>query len=269
MRRFAALVTLTGLYSSVRSRRPAPGRRARRADRRVSCRSPTRCCKSRPGRLADVAAHARQLGLQPADIRSTAATSRSSRMVWTRGRSAPGHPGRHAAGPRRRDVLPEPAATSSRRSTRRRGDLLWEYRRKLPEDLGKYIPVPASTATSRSAAHRSSTPAPTTIVYALDARDRQAGVGNARSSTTTHARAADAPARSSPTAKSSPAAAASPKAAPTPASSPRTTRRPARSCGARARFPSPASRATRPGATCRWSSAGTSAPGWCRATTRS
>ena len=31
----------------------------------------------------------------------------------------------------------------------------------------------------------------------------------------------------------------------------------------------PASRATRPGATCRWSSAGTSAPGWCRATTPS
>ena len=41
------------------------------------------------------------------------------------------------------------------------------------------------------------------------------------------------------------------------------------SCGARTRFRSPASPATRAGATCRWNSAGTSARGWCRASIRS
>src|SRR5262245_1696354 len=45
-------------------------------------------------------------------------------------------------------------------------------------------------------------------------------------------------------------------------------RRPAKSSGARARFRARASPATNRGATCRWSSAGTSALGWCRATTR-
>ena len=82
---------------------------------------------------------------------------------------------------------------------------------------------------------------------------RDAGAGNLRShhrQRQDHFRRADASTSSAPTA----------------ASSPRMTRRPARNCGARAPSPSPASRATKPGAGFPTPSAATSAHGWCRAT---
>ena len=98
----------------------------------------------------------------------------------------------------------------------RTGDLLWQYQRKLPADLGKFMSVPRpSIATWRSTATRSSTRAPTTTSSRSTpgpARWR----GKRRSSTTRKARSR-ARVRSSPTARSSPAAVASPRAARTPA----------------------------------------------------
>ena len=89
-------------------------------------------------------------------------------MVWSRGLRA-GHPGRHAAGVQRRDVRAESDGRRRTPSRRPAGDLLWEYRRQLPADIGKCLPFPAI---NRNLAIYGTTIIDTSaddFVYALDA----------------------------------------------------------------------------------------------------
>ena len=82
-------------------------RRARRVNSRISRPSPTRCSRiPTPADWLDVAAHARQLGLQPARPDQPAQRRAAQARVDAAARA--GRPGRHAARPRRHHVLPEP-----------------------------------------------------------------------------------------------------------------------------------------------------------------
>ena len=95
----------------------------------------------------------------------------------------------------------------------RTGDLLWQYQRKLPADLGKFMPVFAINRNlARSMGTRSSTRAPTTTSSPWTRRPARSR-GRRRSSTTRRARSRRQ-GQSSPTARSFPAAAASQKAGP-------------------------------------------------------
>ena len=174
-----------------------------------------------------------------------------------------GRPGRHAARARRRDVHPEPRRLHPGDRRARPATLLWEYRRKLPEGVNggtnRTIAIWGTTLIDASADN---------MIYALDARTGKLVWETQVLDPTKRARAerrADHRQRQGDHGPPVPAR----RRPATRASSRRTTRRPARSSGARARSRARASRATKPGATCRWSSAGTSAPGWCRATTPS
>ena len=191
------------------------------------------------------------------------------RMVWSRG-LGPGlqqgtplvHDGVMYM-PNPRDVIQAIDAAT--------GDLRWEYRRDLPDDLRDYM-LGALTDLNRNLAIYGTHIIDTSgddYVFALDAasgelawetRDprlprepRQPELGPH------HRQRQD---RVGP--RLHPAG--RPR---TPASSSPTTPSPARSCGGGAPSPPPASRATRPGAGCRSKSASTSARGWCRATTPS
>ena len=93
------------------------------------------------GRLAHVAAHAEPLGLQPARRRSTGATSRSSGSSG-RGRSAHGV---QEGTPLVHDgvmFFPNPSDITQAFDAAT-GDLIWEYRRPLPDDISDYIPFPS------------------------------------------------------------------------------------------------------------------------------
>ena len=222
--------------------------------------------EARPRALADVATHARQLGLQPA--RSGEPLEREPAADGLVARDGTGQrTGGDAARLRRRDVRAESQRLhlSPRREHRQTAVGVPAQAASRSREVPAVLLHQSQPRDLRQHHHRHER---RRLHLRARRADRQAGVGDARSSTTRRARnrAQD---RSSPTARSSPAAAASPKAAPTRASSPRTMRAPARSCGARARSRRRASRATRRGAACRSSGAITSARGWCRATTLS
>ena len=216
------------------------------------------------GRLADVAAHARRLGLQP---------PRPDRHRQRR-RAAPGlvpgaerrQPGGDAAGLRRRPLHAEPArrhpghrrgdgrpavgvpprAAGRRRRLRRRVDGQPEHRDlRAPRHRHEHRRLPL----------RPSTPRPAT------------SSGRPRSSITRSTRPATRRAPSSPAARRSPAGAAGRGAGPRRASSPPTTRRPAPRSGGGAWCRRRASRGTRRGAAFPSRSACTSGRGWRRATT--
>ena len=187
------------------------------------------------------------------------------RMVWSRG-LGPGlqqgtplvHDGVMYM-PNPRDVIQAIDGTT--------GDLLWEYRRDLPDDLRDYM-LGALTDLNRNLAIYGTHIIDTSgddYVFALDA---------ATGELAWETRILDY--RVNPANQSSGPIIAGGKivsgrgctraAGRTPASSSPTTRSPARSCGGGGRFPPRASPATRPGAGCRSRSASTSARGWCPAT---
>ena len=87
------------------------------------------------------------------------------KMVWTRGIGTGPHAGSHAARLRRRRCTSRTAATSSWRSTRRPATCCGSTSASTPR-----ASTAAPTATWRSGARRSSTPAPTTPIYAVDAQ---------------------------------------------------------------------------------------------------
>ncbi len=148
------------------------------------------------------------------------------------------------------------------------GDLVWEHRREVPDDVADYV-FNTLWQNNRNIAVYGSTILDTSAddhIFALDAKTGRM-VWETEVSTIGPIPPPRARAPSSPTARSSRAGAACPRAGPTPASSPPTTPTPAASCGAGAPSRRRASRATRPGAGCRSRSAGTSGRGWCRATT--
>ena len=189
------------------------------------------------------------------------------RLVWSRAL----HPGSQQATPiayggvlyvpNPRDVIQAIDAAT--------GDLLWEHRREVPDDIEDYV-IGVLAEINRSLAIYDRHIIDTSVdehVFALDAVTGQLVWETEILDYRTHP-ANQTSVRSSPTARWSPGGAARRAAAPTRASSWPTTRRPARSCGAAAPSPPPASRATRRGAACRSRSGSTSAPGWSRAMTR-
>ena len=140
------------------------------------------------------------------------------------------------------------------------GDLIWEYQRKLAEG--------ARRSTKRNIAiYGNSIISTSSRQSRVRARhtDRQLCNGRRRSSTRV-CRPTRAPDQSLPTARSSRDGSVSPAPRTKGASSPPTMPKPVRSSGEREPFPDLASPATRHGATCPWSSAGTSGRGWFRAT---
>ena len=189
------------------------------------------------------------------------------RLAWSRGL----HPGSQQGTPiayggvlympNPRDVIQAIDAAT--------GDLLWEHRREVPEDIDEYL-LGSLSEVNRSLAIYGRQIIDTSVdehVFAIDAATGRMVWETRILDYRTHppTRRQD---RSSPTGRWSRGGAARRAAAPTRASSWPTTRRPARSCGAAAPSPPPASRATRPGAASPSRSESTSARGWCRATTR-
>ena len=141
------------------------------------------------------------------------------------------------------------------------GKKLWEHRRTLPDDLGTFVPFPQTNRNLAIYGRLIIDNGADVFIYALDARDGQAGLGNqdprlqdpsreARLGAARGARRADLRAQL-------PTATAAPRAA----SSRATTPARARSSGASARSRSPASPAATVGATFPTSDAGTSALG--------
>ena len=147
------------------------------------------------------------------------------------------------------------------------GDLRWEYRREHPDDLDEFV-TPTLNSINRNIAIHDTLIIDTSADDFVFAPRREIWRGRRRSSTIGRFRPTSRPVRSSPTARSSPVVAACRCPDPMPVSSPPTTRRPARSCGDGEPSQDQVSLETKPGAACRSKSAGTSAPGWCRATTR-
>ena len=149
------------------------------------------------------------------------------------------------------------------------GDLIWEYRRDLPEDVYEFVGGNARSMRNIAIYDRQIINiSDDDYAYALDVETgdvvweteifdyRRFPPGTARG-------------RSSPTAGSSRAEAAGRAGGRNRASSWPTTRGPARSCGGGGRFRRRASRATRPGAACPTSGGCTSARGYRPATTPS
>ena len=95
--------------------------------------------ESGPGRLADVAAHVEQLGLQPArqvDTRNVA----QLKLVWTR---PLGDGGYQEGTPLVHDGIlffPNPGDVTQALNAAT-GDFIWEHRRPVPEDVGEYFPA--------------------------------------------------------------------------------------------------------------------------------
>ena len=141
------------------------------------------------------------------------------------------------------------------------GDLIWDYQRDLGERRRGKIAISRSTATP------SSIPA-STMPSSHSTRKPASSHGRRRSWIPANP-PMPALARSSPTERSFRDVNASPARPMKAASLPRTMPKPARNSGAPAPSRNPANPAMKPGAACRWSSAGTSARGWCRATIRS
>ena len=130
------------------------------------------------------------------------------------------------------------------------GDLKWEYKRKLPDDLGKFIPgaqhQPQHLAIYGDQHHRHQRRR-----FRVRARRRRPASWRGKPASSTIART-PAQETAGPHHRQRQdflrRADANSSSARTAASSRRTTPRPARNCGAPARSPSPASRATKPGA---------------------
>ena len=101
-----------------------------------------------------------QLGLQPAE--SDRQEQRRAAADGVDARHGAGHPGGDAAGLRRRHVPARIRATSSRPSTPRPAICSGSTSGSCPTISASSFPCRASTATWRSTATRSSTPAPTT-----------------------------------------------------------------------------------------------------------
>ena len=133
--------------------------------------------ETRSRRLADVAAHRRQLGLQPARRASTAATSRGS----------------HSRGPSISDEARRKKASRSSTTacctSRARSDVttafdaatgkkLWEHRRALPADLGQFVPFPQTNRNLAIYGRLIIDNGADDFIYALDAVTRRAGLGN-------------------------------------------------------------------------------------------
>ena len=190
------------------------------------------------------------------------------RMVWTRGLTGGRQQGTPLVHdgimymPNPRDVIQALDAVT--------GDLLWEYRRARPGRPRDVHPARARRGQPQhrhlrrhDPAHQHGRPRPR-----ARRGDGPAGLGDP------HPGLHDAPGPSDvgPDRRQRQGGVrprdACRRGAPTPASSPPTTRAPARSSGAPAWFPRPASRATRRGAASPTSSAAMSAPGWCPASTR-
>ena len=249
-------VGLRGARRRGRGARSGPGRRLRPGHR---CDA----AGSGPGGLADVAADARRVGLQPAGLDHARERRRSAHGLVARPERR--HAGGDAARLRRRAVHAEPVRRHpGHRCRHRRSAVGVPPRppgrpRRLPL-RGRHQP---QRRHSRQPDHRQQRRR-----LRLRARrdDGRAGVGDGGSSTTARSPPTRRPARSSPTAGWSRGAVACRRAVRTPASSRPTTRRLAPSCGAGGSSPAPASPATRHGAACRSSSARTSGRGWCRAT---
>ena len=183
------------------------------------------------------------------------------RLVWSRAL----HPGSQQATPiayggvlyvpNPRDVIQAIDAAS--------GDLLWEHRREVPDDIEEYV-IGVLAEINRSLAIYDRHIIDTSVDEHVFASTRLPVIssGRRRSSTTGRTPRTRHRVRSSPTGRWSPGGAARRAAAPTRASSWPTTPRPARSCGAGAPSPPPASPATRRGAASRSRSGSTSGPGW-------
>ena len=189
------------------------------------------------------------------------------RMVWTRA-LAPGlqqgtplvHDG-VVYMPNPRDVIQALDGAS--------GDLLWEYRRPLPDDVDQFL-ITVLAEVNRNLAIYDNLIIDTSVddyVFGLDAATGRLAWETQILDYRTHpANQTSGPIIAG--ARSSRDGAAPRPVVPRRASSPPTMPGPVRSCGGRAPFPRPASRGTRAGATCPTRSASTWAPGWCPATTR-
>ena len=165
--------------------------------------------EARSGQLADVATHARQLGLQPA--RSGESLERESAADGLVARDGTGQrAGSDAARLQRRDVRAESQRLHLPPSRRAPAGCCGSTGASCPPISGSTCRSSRSTATWRSTARRSSTRAPTTS-SSRSTRRPASSRGRRRSSTTARARNR-ARGRSSPRARSSPAAAASRKA---------------------------------------------------------
>ena len=191
------------------------------------------------------------------------------RLVWTRALGA----GRQQGTPLVRDgvlFMPNPSDVIQALDAVT-GDLIWEHRRDRPDDLGDYM-IGTLTETNRNIAIHGELIIDTSMddhIFALDGGDGRAGLGDGdprlprepgQPDLGAHRRRRQGLLRS----ELRPAG----RAARLRHHRPR--RRDRRGAVADAPHPgSPASRATRPGATCRSRSARTSDRGWCRATTRS
>ena len=152
------------------------------------------------------------LGLQPAR-RDRPQQRRAAQAGVDARRSAPRHPRRHAARPRRRDVLPEPERRDQALDAAT-GDCSGSIAAQLPERPRRVLPVAVDQPQSRDLRrldHRQRAP---TTTSTRSTRAPASWRGKRRSSTTGRGAQAHARARSSPTARSSRAAAASPRAAP-------------------------------------------------------
>ena len=226
------------------------------------------------GGLADVAPHARRLGLQPA--RPGRPRQRRHGCAWSgRAPSDRGQPGRDAAGLRRLVVHAEPAATSSRHIDAETGDV---SSGSTAATIRRIVDRVHARQSHRSQPeHRdlrhatSSTPASTTTSSPSTPSHRPSWPGKRRSSTTRVNPARHSELRADHRRRQGGLgtklhAAGRPR---TPASSYRPRRDDRRRGLASAhRSPRRASRATRPGAASPSRSACTSDPGWRRATTR-
>ena len=150
------------------------------------------------------------------------------------------------------------------------GDLIWEYKRKLPDDLGKFIPVPEHQPQPRDLRQPDHRHQRRQLHLRARRADRQAGLGNADPRLPRRRRAGDRRARSSPTARSSPAAAASPNAGRDACVITAHDAEDRQGTVAHPHHSRPGRAGRRVvGQHSRCEAAGTSARGWCRATIRS
>jgi hypothetical protein len=138
------------------------------------------------------------------------------------------------------------------------GDLIWEYRRKLPADVGRFLIVPSINRNLSVYGDLIIDTSVDDFVYALYGKLAwENRIVDYREDS-----AQEPPVPSLQMAESSAGAAANTRPRPMAASSLPTTRRPARNCGGPEPFPGPASPATKPGAMPPTATDATSAPGW-------
>ena len=118
-------------------------------DRKLSPVTDAMLANPDPGRLADVAAHAEQLGLQPARSDQPRNVAQLQ-LVWTRAAR------RRATRKARRSCTTASCTSRIRPTSRRRidaatGEFIWEYRRDAARRSRRVLPgIAAPTATSRS-----------------------------------------------------------------------------------------------------------------------